>query len=373
MPSKDTSIRKKTIALAVALVVVCVASLCVSSSTYEVYGLGTAFHAIQVWVQTGIATVFGGEHFTTVDLVHMEPNVYQVRARIGITLTSLVCGIILTVSGSIYQAVFRNPIAAPTMLGVSSGLNVGLVIFVLVYGTAATSSQAALPHYLFAYGGAVLVLALVLGTSFLLNGPKRFNVVDMLLIGSVISLMLSQIVLYVSYQVFDESLWLTYTTLNEVLDVDNSLTAYAFLGTAFLLTIIPVFLLRFRFNALSFTDEETYGLGINGTRLRYLGIFVATIMVIAALAHSGMVGMVSLIVPFASRAYFGAEFRKQLLGNVLMGALLLVVCRTIAGLLSIVLFNMGLTFNFPVGIVASLICMPAFVWIVATRQKAWND
>lgn len=370
---RNSELRPKIIALLAALVLVSVLSLCLSSSTHEVYGLGTAFHALQVWAQTSIGTLFEHQHYTAVDLVQMEPNYYQVMARVGIIFTSILCGIILTISGSIYQAVFRNPIAAPTMLGVSSGLNVGLVIFVLVYGTAATSSSAAAAHYLFAYGGAIIVLALVLGGSFLLNGPKRFNVVDMLLVGSIVSLMLSQVVLYVSYQVFDDQQWLTYTTLNEVLDVDNTLTAYAFLGVAFLVTIIPVVLLRFRFNALSFTDEETFGLGVNGTRLRYLAIFIATIMVIAALAHSGMVGMVSLIVPFASRAYFGAEFRKQLLGNVLMGALLVTTCRSIAGLLSIVLYDMGLTFSFPVGIVASLICMPAFVWIVATRQKTWNE
>lgn len=365
-------IKNKVIPLLVALVVVCVASLCISSNTYEVYGLDTAVHAIQVWAQTTFARIFQGAHYTTVDLVTLEPNYYQVVARMGAVFISVLCGIALTVSGTIYQSVFRNPVAAPTMLGVSSGLNFGLVVFVLVYGVAATSSSNAVPHYLFAYGGAVAALAIVLGFSFILNGPKAFNVVDMLLVGSIVSTMLSQVILYISYQVFSEEQWLAYTTLNEVLSVDTTAVAYGFLVVAFLLTITWVFLFRFSFNALSFDDEDTRGFGVNGTQMRYFAIILATIMVIAALAHSGMVGMASLVVPFISRAYFGAEFRKQLVGNVLIGATLVTLCRAIASLLGIVLHNMGLAFDFPIGIVASLICMPLFVWIVATRQKTWE-
>ena len=365
-------VKTKVIVLACALVIVCTASLCISSSNYKVYGLDVALHALQVWVTTTYDAVTTGAYYTAVDYVNLEPNYFQVMSRIGAVFVSVICGMILTVSGTIYQSVFRNPVAAPTMLGVSSGLNLGIVLFVLVYGTAATSANLATMHYLFAYGGAIIVLVIVLGFSYLLNGPRRFNVVDMLLIGSIVSVMLSQIILYVSYEVFDEELWLTYTEINEVMNVDTTAAAYAFLTAAFLVTFIPVYVFRFRLNALSFDDEETRGLGINGARLRYLSIGVATIMVIAALAHSGMVGMVSLIVPFVSRAYFGAEFRKQLVGNVLIGAALVTLCRSIADLLDIALYYSGMMFQFPVGIVASLICMPAFVWVVATQQRTWD-
>lgn len=251
-------------------------------------------------------------------------------------------------------------------------MNFGLVVFVLVYGAAATSASMAVQHYFFAYGGAIVALALVLGFSFLLNGPKAFNVVDMMLIGSIISTMLSQVILYISYQVYTDEQWEAYTALNEVLSVDTTYTAYAFLVVAILLTVTWAVLFRFSFNALSFDDEDARGFGMNVTQLRYFAIIIATIMVIAALAHSGMVGMASLVVPFVSRAFFGAEFRKQLIGNVLLGAILVTGCRAITSLLSIVLHNMGMTFDFPIGVVASLICMPLFVWIVATRQKTWE-
>lgn len=379
MPPSETAghardaITGKVVMLAALLVATCLGSLCISASTYEVYGLDVVFRAVRVWAQTTYGSLFCGEYYTVVDLMALEPKYFQVMVRIGATFTSVLCGIILTVAGSIYQGVFRNPIAAPTMLGVSSGLNLGIVVFVLVYGTAATSSSATAAHYLFAYGGALVALGIVLGGSFLLNGPRGFNVVDMLLVGSIVSLMFSQVILYISYYVFSDELWLTYTELNEVLSVDANPLAYAFLSVAFLVTFVPVVLFRFRLNALSFDDEETRSLGIYGPRLRYFAIVIATVMVIAALAHSGMVGMASLIVPFVSRAVFGAEFRKQLLGNVLIGAVLVTACRAIADLLDIALFRMGLMFEFPVGVVASLICMPLFVWIIASQQKTWEQ
>ena len=364
------ALRVKCAVLAAVVLVAMLLSCCVSVTTYEVYSLGQVFEAFGVWFKTTFSVLFQGAAYTTVDLMEMCPQYYQVLNRLGITFMALLCGIVLAMSGMIYQGVFANPIAAPTMLGVSGGLNMGLLVFVGIYGTSAT--YATLPHYLFAYGGAVAALVVVLAISKLISGPDGFSVVDMLLVGSIISQVLSQIVLYVSYYVFDDSTWLTYTKINEVLSVDTDPIAYAFLIVAFVVSFVPIYLARFQLNALSFSKAEARGMGINLNTMRYASLALATIMVIAAMAHSGMVGMAALIVPFISRAFFGAEYRKQVLGNILIGGGLIVICRTIAALLSIVLHYMGFTFNFPIGIVVSLLCMPIFVWIIAIQQRTWN-
>lgn len=364
------ALRAKCAVLAAVVLVAMLLSCCVSVTTYEVYSLGQVFEAFGVWFKVTFSVLFQGAAYTTVDLMEMCPQYYQVLNRLGITFMALLCGIVLAMSGMIYQGVFANPIAAPTMLGVSGGLNMGLLVFVGIYGTSAT--YATLPHYLFAYGGAVAALVVVLAISKLISGPDGFSVVDMLLVGSIISQVLSQIVLYVSYYVFDDSTWLTYTKINEVLSVDTDPIAYAFLIVAFVVSFVPIYLARFQLNALSFSRAEARGMGINLNTMRYASLALATIMVIAAMAHSGMVGMAALIVPFISRAFFGAEYRKQVLGNILIGGGLIVICRTIAALLSIVLHYMGFTFNFPIGIVVSLLCMPIFVWIIAIQQRTWD-
>lgn len=364
------ALRIKCAVLAAVVLVAMLLSCCVSVTTYEVYSLGQVFETFGVWFKVTFSVLFQGAAYTTVDLMEMCPQYYQVLNRLGITFMALLCGIVLAMSGMIYQGVFANPIAAPTMLGVSGGLNMGLLVFVGIYGTSAT--YATLPHYLFAYGGAVAALVVVLAISKLISGPDGFSVVDMLLVGSIISQVLSQIVLYVSYYVFDDSTWLTYTKINEVLSVDTDPIAYAFLIVAFVVSFVPIYLVRFQLNALSFSKAEARGMGINLNTMRYASLALATIMVIAAMAHSGMVGMAALIVPFISRAFFGAEYRKQVLGNILIGGGLIVICRTIAALLSIVLHYMGFTFNFPIGIVVSLLCMPIFVWIIAIQQRTWD-
>ena len=364
------SYRRKCAVLVVALVVVCIAGLGIGVTMYQVFSPADVLGALRTWVEVTYNQLFCGKVYTDIDLLEMSPCYFQVLNRIGITFIAALCGVILTISGMVYQAVFRNPVAAPTMLGVAGGLNMGLLIFVWVYGAVAVYET--VPHYLFAYGGGIVVLVLVLAISRLINGKRWFSVVDMLMVGSIISQVLGQIVLYVSYYVFDDAQWLVYTNINEVLTVNTDPIAYAFLIVAFLISFIPIFALRFRLNALSFSPEEARGLGVDQARLRYVTLFVATIMIIAAMAHAGMVGMAALIVPFVSRAYFGAETRKQLTGNILIGAVLVVVCRDIADLLTMELMNSGFVFEFPIGVVASLVCLPVFVWIIARQQRTWD-
>lgn len=362
--------RKKIVLLAILLVIVFVASLGIGVTSDELYGPSDVASALSLWGKTTFESITGAASYTVVDLMEICPCYFQVMTRISITFMALLTGILVTLAGMVYQGVFRNPVAAPTMLGVASGLNMGLLIFVTVYGAAATYMTVA--HYVFAYGGAILALAIVLLISRLINGGKRFSVVDMLLVGSIFSQVIGQIVLYVTYYVFSDEGFLTYTTLNEVLTVDTSTFAFVTLFIVFIVTFAAIYLLRFRLNVLSFTEEEALGMGVKGNAFRYIVLALATIMVIAAMAHGGMVGMVALVVPFVSRAVFGAEFSKQTVGNVLIGGLMVVVCRGIADLLSIFLHYQGFVFNFPIGVVASLISLPIFIWIIALQQRTWD-
>lgn len=362
--------RKKIALLALLIIIAFVASLGIGVTSDELYGPSDVLLALSVWGKTTFESVTGVASYTVVDLMEMCPCYFQVMTRISITFMALMTGVLVTLAGMVYQGVFRNPVAAPTMLGVASGLNMGLLVFVMIYGAAATYMTMA--HYAFAYGGAIIALIAVLFISRLINGSKRFSVVDMLLVGSIFSQVVGQIVLYVTYYVFSDEGFMTYTTLNEVLSVDTSMFAFMTLFIVFIITFVPIYLMRFRLNVLSFTEEEALGMGVKGNAFRYATLAFATIMVIAAMAHGGMVGMVALVAPFVSRAAFGAEFSKQTVGNVLVGALMVVVCRGIADLLSIYLHFQGFVFNFPIGVVASLISLPLFIWIIALQQRTWD-
>ena len=89
-------------------------------------------------------------------------------------------------------------------------------------------------------------------------------------------------------------------------------------------------------------------------------------MILAAQIHVGMVSLVSLVVPFLARGWFGCEFNKQLIGNVCIGTVLLLACRDICDLIPFV--GDGLA----IGSVVSVVAMPLFVVVMARQMREWK-
>ena len=89
-------------------------------------------------------------------------------------------------------------------------------------------------------------------------------------------------------------------------------------------------------------------------------------MLLAAQIHTGMVGMVSMIVPFMSRSWFGTEFSKQLTGNICIGTVLLLICRDITDCIPFVGDGLG------VGMIVQIVAMPLFVIIMAKHLNSWE-
>lgn len=293
------------------------------------------------------------------------PMYYEVTTRFVYTLVTVVCGALLALSGTLYQTAFRNPIAAPAMLGVSSGTSAGLVLLVYVFGTQAAymTSQ----RYLYCFAGGLAVLVLVMGLGRLAGGKRGFDLVDMLLVGTIVSSLLGTLTSYVTNYLFDYSQWLAYYTVSNVTDLDASGITLAVLAVATLVSVGPIVVFRFRLNGISFSDEEMQSLGIRPTGMRVLAIACGSLMILTAQMLCGAVSMVSLVVPFVSRATFGAEFRRQFKGNLLIGALVLLAARDIASLIPFV--GVGI----PVGTVVSVIMLPAFAWVMSTAQRTWRQ
>ena len=105
--------------------------------------------------------------------------------------------------------------------------------------------------------------------------------------------------------------------------------------------------------------------GVNSLRMQLMALICGTIIMVTAMLQVGAVAMITLVVPHIARAFYGSEFRKQLVGTLLIGAIVLVICHIIA-----VLFPyQG---QIPVGVVVNLVLLPAFVWMIAAQQKRWD-
>ena len=274
-----------------------------------------------------------------------------------------VCGILLALSGMLYQNTFRNPIAAPSMLGVSNGINIALLVLVLQFGY--TAAQYSDLYYLYSTIGGLGVLVLVILGGKWISGKGRFNVVNMILMGTIISQLLGIIVSYVQTYFMDDATWIVYSELQNATTA-TSVWMYITLIVGALIALVPVFLFRFKLNLISFSDEETRLLGVDPTKLRILALGCGSIMILVAQMNAGQVAMASLIIPFIVRAVFGSEFRKQLGGNIAIGAFVILTCGIIGQIVTIEGTSVG------IGSVVSIVAIPLFVWMLAIRQKSWE-
>lgn len=372
---EEDALLHKVIVSAVILVVLAYLSLSIMGAAGQYYPYSAAYqlytplevaHAIYEHAYNAVAasTHLFAEH-SSQWITDNVPGYWAIARRAGVVGITLLCAVLLGVSGMLYQNVFKNPIAGPGMLGVGSGVSLGMMILVALYGAAASSMV--FERYVLCYGLGAAILAFVMIAGKRLSGRgKPFDIVNMILIGSILSQLLGLIVSYITLFVMDESDYLVFYNLSQMLTVDTSLASWVSLGVAFLLSFIPVFLMRYKLNALAFEEEEVRLLGMNITRLRAVALVCGGIMILAAQVHVGMVAMVSLIVPFVSRSWFGCEFSKQLTGNICIGTVLLLACRDITDLIPFV--GDGLA----IGSIVAVVAMPLFVVIMARQMRGWE-
>lgn len=298
-------------------------------------------------------------------IVDNVPGYWAIAKRAGVVGITLVCAVLLGISGMLYQNVFKNPIAGPGMLGVGSGVSLGMMLLVVLYGASASSYIT--QRYVFCYGFGAAILVFVIAVGKKLSGKGQpFDIVSMLLIGSILSQLLGFVVSYVTLFVMDEEHYLVFYNLSQMLTVDTSLISWLTLGVAAVASIVPIYFMRRKMNALALEEEEVRLLGINYTRLRAIALICGAIMILAAQIHTGMVGMVSLIAPFIARSWFGCEFSTQFTGTICISTVLLLACRTITDLIPFV--GEGLA----VGNIVSVVAMPLFVVLMAKQLRGWE-
>lgn len=294
------------------------------------------------------------------------PTYYATMNQVAVTFITVVSGVLLAVAGALYQHVFRNPIASPTMLGVSSGIRLGIAVMVLLFGVAA--QELIELRYLFTYGFVIAALAVIFAFGRLMSGKGReLNVVNLLLVGTIVNQLIGVFITYITWYVFDTDQFDAFNYISEAVTVDSTLLSLLLLVIGCVVSIVPVIALRFRLNVLSFGEQDMKMLGVNPNGIRLAALVCGTVMIVSAQINTGNVAMVSLVVPFVSRYLFGAEFGKQLWGNVLLGAAVLLVCKCI-----LLLLPLSLTTVMGVGPVVNFVVMPVFVWMIATQQRGWS-
>lgn len=286
--------------------------------------------------------------------------------RLPRVLLGAIAGGALAIVGAAFQALLRNPLADPYILGVSGGAALGGTIAIAA-GLPAVAGLATASVPLTSFLGGLGSIALVYGLSL---RARRARPTDVLLIGVVFNAFASAVIMFlktvVSAQKAQEMLfWLMGTlSMERVGETELLLTAlFVVAGTLVLLADAG------RLNLLTFGEEDarTLGVHVEGVRGR---VFVASsLMVGAVVAVTGLIGFVGLVVPHAVRLVTGPDHRLLLPASVLVGAAFL----PLADLGTRLLFPVLETAT-PVGVVTAVVGGPTFIWLLRRgRRLAGGD
>ena len=284
---------------------------------------------------------------------NVETVVLQVRGpRI---LAALLVGAALAAAGTAYQGMFRNPLVSPDILGVSAGAALGAVLGIFLSQDALTIQVGA-----FAGGLAAVGLVYAVGAQVRRHDP----ILSLILAGIVIGTLLGACIALLKYLAdpYNQLPAITYWLLGSLAAVSPRDLA---LALPFALAgLVPLTLLRWRMNLLSLPDDEARALGVSVGRLRLAVVCAATLMTAAAVAISGIIGWVGLLIPHAARMLVGPEFSRLLPLSMLLGAAFLLAVDTLARTLAPI--------EVPPGVLTALIGTPFFLWLFASARRAWQ-
>jgi iron complex transport system permease protein len=255
-----------------------------------------------------------------------------------------------------FQALFRNPLATPFTLGVSSGAALGAAVFIRfglafsILGISGTS--------LAAFGGAMLAVALVYGLTQLKGG---FSTTTLLLAGIAISFFFSSLILFIQYvSGLTHSFRIVHWMMGSLTSADYGklVNLLPFFGTG---SLLLVFLHR-EMNLLMVGEDIAISRGVNVGLVKKLIFLAASLMVGGVVAVCGPIGFVGMMSPHICRLLVGADHRFLTPASFLFGGLFLALCDTLSRMLIA-------PSEIPVGVLTALLGGPFFIWLLLNRKS----
>lgn len=267
----------------------------------------------------------------------------------------------LAVAGAAIQGLFRNPLAEPSLIGITSGAMLFAVSSIVLMGSFLATFSAIFQQAtvsIFAFIGGLLTTYLVY---FLSSKHGRTNVMTMLLAGIAITAFAAAITGIFIFLSDDQQLRdITFWSLGSV-----SSASWIQLGITAPIVLIGTFLLNTHaksLNAILLGEKEATYLGIKVERVKSQIILITALIVGVSIAMTGIIGFVGLIIPHFLRLIFGTDYRFLLKGSALLGAIFLIIADTLAR-------TIIAPAELPIGILTALVGAPFFLWLLLQMQR----
>jgi iron complex transport system permease protein len=286
-----------------------------------------------------------------------------INYRLPQALTALLAGAALGISGLLMQTFFRNPLADPFVLGVSSGASLGVALVVLMAGSVTTSLLAGLGLLgdlglaAAASTGAAAVMLIVLWTARRVSSGMTLLILGLLfgyLTSGLVSLLLyfsipERIQAYISWTFgsFSGVTWDQLTVMGPIIGAG----------------LAAAFLLSKSLNALLLGEVYAYSMGLNLMRVRFAVLITTAILAGTITAFCGPIGFIGIAVPHLCRSLFNTSDHRLLIPlTVITGAIVALAASIIADV-------PGSSIVLPLNAVTSLIGAPAVIWVILSRQN----
>ncbi len=313
--------------------------ICLSFGTVRI-GLAEVLRSL-IWGIKGIGQE-EGQRLSTIILSIRLPRI----------LLAAIVGGALSVAGSMFQALLRNPLADPYILGVSSGSAVGAVLAMML-GLAATSLGLPLASFVGAIGTVLIVFNVG-------RMGRRVHTNTLLLAGVIINAFFGAILMFLISISRTEALHsIIFWLMGDFSFADYRKVALAF-PYIFSGIVLAYFLAR-RLNLIVAGEDEALQLGVDVERVKKYAYALASLVTAAAVSVCGLIGFVGLMIPHMIRLILGSDHRLLIPATGLWGAAFLVICDTLA---RSILAPMEL----PVGVVTAAFGAPFFIYLLKTRS-----
>lgn len=278
------------------------------------------------------------------------------QLRVPVTVLSFIVGSILALAGLIFQNIFKNSLATPYTLGVSSGAAAATVLAIKLNISLSFLGMNGI--YVYGFIGALLTIFLIIGIA---KFVRSFSIYTLLMSGIALNFFFSSCILLVQYL----SDYAQTASVLRWLMGSLSVAGYSeiiFLLPLYLFFIIATFLLRNDLIILSAGDSFAHSKGMNVKKFRIFILIIVSFIVGVVVTIAGPIGFVGLIVPHISRLIFKNDFKAVIFFTIFIGGLLLVITNFAAR-------NLMPPVEIPVGIITSFLGAPFFIFVLISKLK----
>ena len=276
------------------------------------------------------------------------------QIRLPRILAALLVGASLSMAGTAFQGIFKNPLVSSDLLGVSNGAGFGAALAILLNGSAVV-----IQVFAFIFGIISVSITYLISKAY-----KAGGILILVLSGVAISAFFNSLISAIKFVADPEDklpeivYWLmgslASVTMNEIIMIIIPL----FIG------FLILYLLRWQMNILAMGDEEAKSLGLNPSRIRLIIIAGCTLLTSAAVSISGIIGWIGMIIPHMARMVVGPDNKVLLPASLSLGASFLLLIDNIS--------RVAISIEIPIGILTAIIGVPIFLYLLRRGYSEWS-